>query len=523
MALNYDFVVIGSGFGGSVSALRLAEKGYRVAVLERGRRFDAHDFPHSNWDLKRWLWMPTLGLKGFFKMSFFKHVTALHGVGVGGGSLVYANVLPLPPDSFFESPSWSALADWRSELEPHYRTARRMLGVSTNPQLTPVDRALAAVAQDLGRSEHFLPVEAAVYFGEPGRRVPDPYFGGEGPDRVGCTFCGACLTGCRVGAKNTLDQNYLYLAERRSAAVYPETEVTAVRPLSAGGYAVESMTPRGRVVFKAAQVIFAGGVMGTIPLLLAMREDAAGLPKLSSRLGDFVRSNCEVLMGVVSLDPTVDLSSGISITSILRTDEGSFIEPIHYGPGSDFFRLLAAPHFWKSGMLARLFGTLGCVLKNPRKWARAFTVSHFARSSVILMYMRTVDEAINLRLGRSLLTGFQRGLVSARNEALPGPLASMPEADELARRFSEKVRGVRVSLLSEALLGTPTTAHIMGGACMGRDASEGVIDARHQVFGYPGLYVIDGAAISANLGVNPALTITALAERAMSLIPHARG
>jgi cholesterol oxidase len=520
MSDRHDFVIIGSGFGGSVSALRLAEKGYRVLVVERGRRWAPEDFPRNNMDVKRWLWMPKLGCHGFFKMSFFKHVTALHGVGVGGGSLVYANVMPMPMDGFFTSEPWASLADWRAELAPHYVTARRMLGIATNPRLSPADHALASIADDLGRGVHLRPVEAAVYFGDPGKTVPDPYFDGDGPDRTGCTFCGACITGCRVGAKNTLDRNYLYLAEKRSAEVQAETEVTAVRPIPGGGYAVEATTPRGPVVFKTDRVIFAGGVMGTVPLLLAMRDDAQGLPKLSPRVGDFVRSNCEVLMGVLSLDPDQDFSKGISITSLLETDEYSSIEPIRFGSGSDFFRPLSFPHASAPTTIGRMVGALRAATANPARWAHALTVPQFARGVTVLMYMRTIDEGVSLRLGRSLLTGYRKGVVSVRSDALAPPAATMPEADDLARRFSEKVKGVRVTLLSEMLIGAPTTAHIMGGSRMGRDASEGVIDDRHRVFGYDGLYVVDGSTMSANPGVNPSLTISALAERAMSFIPQ---
>src|SRR5688500_8782865 len=274
---HFDWIVIGSGFGGSVSALRLAEKGQRVLVLEKGRRFRTEDFPDTNWDLRRWMWMPQLGMRGIFQMSFFEHVTILHGVGVGGGSLVYANTLPTPTTSFFQAKSWSHLGDWERELAPHYATARRMLGANTNPSWTRGDKVLAEIAKDIGRADQHKPTEVAVFFGKSGERVKDPYFGGEGPDRVGCTFCGACMTGCKVGAKNTLDQNYLYLAEKKGAQVRAETEVTAVRPRAGGGYLVEAKD----AAWSADKVVFAGGVLGTIPLLLQMQEDSAGLPKLS--------------------------------------------------------------------------------------------------------------------------------------------------------------------------------------------------------------------------------------------------
>jgi cholesterol oxidase len=521
---QYDVVVIGSGFGGSVAALRLADKGYRVLVVEKGKRFAAADFPESNWDLRRWMWMPELGLHGFFQMSFFEHVTILHGVGVGGGSLVYANTLPVPKDDFFAAPSWSRLADWKRELEPHYATARRMLGAATNPYQTRGDRVLAEIARDLGRAEHHHPTDVAVYFGAPGVTVPDPYFGGEGPARTGCIQCGACMTGCRFGAKNTLDQNYLWLAERRGVVVRAETEVTAVRPRAGGGYVVETRASlvRGghgaRDAIAAGKVVFAGGVLGTIPLLLAMQADDAGLPRLSPRLGDGVRTNNEALIGVIAPEED-DFSRGVAITSILHTDEHSHIEPVRYGSGSGFFRLLALPHAPGHTVAARLAGAARSFLRHPARWTRALGVRDFAKKSQVLLYMRTLESTLSLRRGRSAWTAFRQGLVTQLAEGAPAPTAFLPEATDLAERFAQKVGGVTMTLLTETLLGVPSTAHILGGACMGASADEGVIDADHEVFGYPGLYVVDGAAVSANPGVNPSLTITALAERAMARVP----
>jgi cholesterol oxidase len=521
---HWDWIIVGSGFGGSVSALRLAEKGCRVLVLEKGKRFQRGDFPTSNWDVRRWMWRPEVGLRGIFQMSFLPHVTIMHGVGVGGGSLVYANTLPTPKAGFFQSASWAHLADWQAELAPHYATARRMLGATTNPTITPGDRVLKSIAKDIGKEADFHPTEVGVFFGEPGREVPDPFFGGEGPARVGCTSCGACMTGCRVGAKNTLDRNYLYLAERRGAQVEAETEVEAVRPREGGGYRVETKESFGsaRRAFTADRVIFAGGVMGTIPLLLKMREDPKGLPALSARVGDAVRTNNEALIGIIAPDSKEDFSKGVAITSILETDEHSHIEPVRYAEGSGFFRMLALPHSPGSNVLTRLGGTVGSFFRQPSLWLKSLLVKDFAKNSQILLYMRTLEGTMRLRLGRSPYTGFARGLVSELAPGTAAPAAFMEEATDLARRFAEKVNGVAMTILTETLAGTPTTAHILGGACMGRDASEGVIDAEHRVFGYDGLYVIDGSAISANPGVNPSLTITALAERAMTHIPSKR-
>ncbi|MFO0744635.1 MAG: GMC family oxidoreductase [Myxococcota bacterium] len=526
---HYDWIIIGSGFGGSVSALRLVEKGYKVLMLEKGKRFQPGDFAENNWDLKRWMWMPGMGLRGIFQMSFMPHVTIMHGVGVGGGSLVYANTLPTPRDDFFAAKSWANLADWKGELQPHYATAKRMLGAAVNPLMTAGDRVLEEIAHDIGRPEHFHPTEVAVYFGQAGKRVPDPYFGGKGPDRVGCNFCGACMTGCRVGAKNTLDKNYLWLAERQGLRLEAETEVIAVRPQDGKtgktGYSVEarhSFSKRGKPqVFTAKNVVFSGGVMGTMPLLLALKADKKALPNLSDRLGDSVRTNSESLIGIVAPDAKESFSKGVAITSILHTDEHSHVEPVRYGAGSGFFRTMVLPHTPQATLGARLKSMVQSFVAHPKQWAKAFAVEDFARHSQIMLYMRTLEGTLKMRLGRNAMTGFQKGLITELDDPAQAPKAFMPEATELAERFAEKVGGVTATLLTETLLGVPSTAHILGGACMGRHSDEGVIDKDHKVFGYDGLYVIDGSAVSANPGVNPSLTITALAERAMSRIPEA--
>jgi len=517
--MELDYLVVGSGFGGSVCGLRLAEKGYRVLMLERGRRFGPQDYPRSNWDLRRWLWMPRLGFRGLFRMTFLRHLTVLSGVGVGGGSLVYANTLPTPRDEFFEAPTWAHLADWRSELLPHYQTALRMLGATQNPHLGPADELLREVGRDIGRAEGFEPVRVAVFFGAPGETVPDPYFGGEGPDRTGCTLCGGCMIGCRHGAKNTLDRNYLWLAERRGLRIEADTEVTWLRPHPEGGYEVTARQGRSRlrrrtVRWSTRNVILAGGVLGTVPLLLALRTRNDGLPGLSPRVGDRVRTNSEALVGVTTLRRDLDLSRGIAITSILRTDAHSHLEPVRYPAGSGFFRLLMAPLVAGESAPTRLFRMLAALARRPIRALRAYLVRDWARSTMILLFMRTIEGTLRLRLGAG------GRLRSARGTG-PVPTASMPEAADLAARMARKMDGVEFTLITETLLGTPTTAHILGGACMGATPEDGVIDARHRVHGYPGLYVVDGSAVSANPGVNPSLTITALAERAMSFIPPA--
>jgi cholesterol oxidase len=520
---HYDWVIIGSGFGGSVSAHRLTQKGYKVLVIEKGRRFAPGDFPKTNWNLKNWLWQPSLGLKGIFKMSFFKYMTVFSGVGVGGGSLVYANVLAVPKRAFFTATSWRNLANWQDELAPYYTMASRMLGVTKNPVMTRGDHVIKEIAENIGRADQFEPINVGVFFGEPNEKVPDPYFDGQGPDRVGCTFCGACMTGCRVGAKNTLDRNYLYLAEKHGAEVLAETEVIAVRPRGGSGYRVETKASFGKAQkgeLTADRIIFAGGVLGTVPLLLQMKKDPSGLPKLSDRLGDFVRSNSEALFAVITPKKGANFSKGVAVTSILHADEHSHIEPARYGAGSGFFRTLALPHAPGPHAIARLWGALRSFLRHPIRWIRAMLVPDFAKQTQFLIYMRTLEGTLRMKLGRDLRTGVRRGLVTEIDDPGQAPSAFMEEATDLANRFADKVGGVTATLLTETLFGVPTTVHILGGACMGDSPQAGVINDKHEVFNYPGLYVIDGAAISANPGVNPALTITALAERAMSLVPE---
>ena len=523
--MEWDFIIIGSGFGGSVSALRLVEKGYRVLVLEKGRRLRAGDFPKTNWNLKRFFWLPQVGFRGLFKMTFLGHVTALSGVGVGGGSLVYANTLPVPKDPFFAAPSWGHLADWKAELAKHYETVLRMMGATQNPSLTYPDEVLREVGRELGREATFERTNVAVYFGKTGETVPDPFFNGEGPERTGCTLCGGCMLGCNHGAKNTLDRNYLYLAEKRGLKIEADTEVTWVKPLAAGGYEVEARQGTWAIpglnkkqTYQASQIIFAGGVLGTVPLLLKLKEHAAGLPALSRRVGDFVRTNSEVLIGVVTQRRDQDLSKGIAIGSILHTDEHSHLEPVRYSAGAGFFRTLMLPMAPGDTLYQRFANALGLVLRQPIRTLRTYLVSDWAKFTMILLYMRTVDGHIKLRLGRGFRTGFFRGAVTEPGDGPPAK-AWAPEATDLGERVARHLDGYPTSLLTETLLGIPTTAHILGGAPMGDSADTGAIDHRHRLFGYEGLYVIDGAAISANPGVNPSLTIAALAERAMTFIP----
>ncbi len=520
---HWDAVVIGSGFGGSVSALRLVEKGYKVAVLEKGPRLGPAEFPKSNWNLPRWLWFPILGFRGLFKITFLRHVTIFSGVGVGGGSLVYANTLPVPKTEFYTSGSWASLANWQAELAPHYATAMRMLGAAPNPRVTAGDKALEIVAAGMDRSEHHHPTDVAVFFGEEGVTVPDPYFDGEGPERTGCDHCGACMLGCPSGAKNTLDKNYLYLAENKGVVIEADTEVTAVRPLPEGGYRIEARRHLGwwsneSIVYTADKVVFSGGVLGTVDLLLKMKTDPDGLPNLSPRTGELVRTNSEALFGVTTRSDTAHCE-GVAITSILHTDDHSHIEPVRYPAGSGFFRLLMLPHAPGHDVFTRIVSLVSTTLRHPVHTMRMMAVWDWAKSTQILLYMRSLEGTLSLLRGRDMRTGFQLGLKSELEEGAEVPVAYIPEATDVAERFAEAVDGKVGSLATETLMGIPSTAHILGGACIGESPEHGVIAADHQVYGYPGLYVVDGAAISANPGVNPSLTITAMAERAMSLLP----
>ena len=521
---EYDFAIVGSGFGGSVSALRLTEKGYRVLMLEKGSELRAEDFPETNWNLKRWLWAPIFGWRGLFQMRPFSHVQVLAGAGVGGGSLTYANTLPIPKRGFYANPAWEHLADWESELAPHYQTARRMLGAKPTDFLTPADALLRDLAVEQGRPEAFEKPHVAVFMGEPGKRVPDPYFGGEGPERTGCVRCGSCMTGCKHGAKNTLDKNYLFFARKHGLTLHADTEVEHVSPLpheqggDGGGYRIRALQGKnyfGRkpVEYRAKQVIFSAGALGTNSLLLRLKADSTALPRLSDKVGSRVRTNSESLICVTVPGSVEDHAKGIAINSLLQTDDHSHLEMVRYGTGSGFFRtIVTAPHVRGRAGFLIIFRMLLATLLHPILTLRAMFVNDWARSTMILLYMRSTEST--LRFVRNKL-----GFMDTELEGGERPSASMPEATELALMIAKRVGGIARSSFTEQTFNVPTTAHILGGCCMGDDAQSGVIDHRHRVFGYEGLYVVDGSAVSANVGVNPSLTICALAERAMAFIP----
>jgi cholesterol oxidase len=521
-SFDADFVVVGSGFGGSVSALRLVEKGYRVLVLEAGKRWRTGEFPKTNWLLHKFLWLPTLGFYGIQRITLLKNVLVLSGAGVGGGSLVYANTLLEPPDAFFGDARWAGLDDWKTRLAPHYERAKRMLGATPSRFLGAGDQTLREVAEELGVADTFHQPEVAVYFGEPGRPAPDPYFGGEGPERVGCTYCGGCMVGCNVGAKNTLDKNYLYLAEKAGVEVRPLTTVTGVRPLPEGGYAVETRRtgPFGRrsATLRARRVVLAGGVLGTVPLLLDCKRRGL-LPNLSDRLGDYVRTNSEAIVGALSRRADASNSRGIAITSGFYPDPQTHVEIVRYGEGQDAMgRLSALMVDGAGGRLRRLARFCGQILRHPLDFFRTQVPWGWAKRTVILLAMQSVDNHLRVKLERPWWWPFRPRLVSELPAGQSLPPTFIPVANLIARKVAEKTDGVALGAINEALLDAPTTAHILGGCSMGVDSDHGVIAADHQVFDYPGLYVCDGSAISANIGVNPSLTITAMTELAMSRI-----
>jgi cholesterol oxidase len=518
---TFDYVIIGSGFGGSVSAMRLAEKGYRVAILERGRRFGDEDFAKSSWDLPRYLWAPTIGCYGILQISTFRDVFVLHGAGVGGGSLGYANVLMEPGGDAFDSPAWKWPVDWGRELRPHYDTAKRMLGVADNPRLGPADEVLRKIAEEMGQGASFRPVPVGAFFGRPGeegQEVPDPYFGGEGPARQGCRHC----------SENTLPKNYLYFAEKYGAEIFPEATVRDIRPLrgpqeDGARYEVVYRGSTGwlhqiREPLRARNVIVSAGALGTLRLLFRCRDSTGSLAGISARLGDMVRTNNEALLGSVARRADVDYSKGLAITSIFRADPLTTIEPVRYPAGSSAMRLLGGPMIESGGFLSRLAQSLLDIVRHPGDFLRTHVLSGWAERTTIILAMQWEDNRMRLRPGRSLFTGLRRDLVSEPDTeaAVPGKIAI---GHEVTRIFAQRTNGIAMGSVNEGLFNIPMTAHILGGVPFGQNAEQGVIAADCQVHGYPGLYVIDGSIMPANPGVNPSLTITALAEYAMSRVP----
>lgn len=518
---DYDVVVIGSGFGGSVSALRLTEKGYRVGVLEAGRRFADHEFARTSWHVRDYLFAPLLGCTGILRITPFPDVMVVTGAGVGGGSLGYGNTLYEPPDAFFSDRQWAGITDWKAELAPYYDQAKRMLGVTPNPWTSPADEVMRDVAEELGVGHTYRPTPVGVFFGDdetaPGTRVRDPFFGGMGPDRRACTHCGECLTGCRHGAKNTTVKNYLHLAEKAGAAVHPLTTVTEVRPLPGGGYAcscVHTTQRRRQRVVTAEQVVFAASALGTQRLLHRMR-DRGVLPRLSRRLGVLSRTNSEAVLAARTTRRDAGFHRGVAISSSLHPDDVTHVEPVRYGRGSNLLGLLATvlvdpvpgtPR-WRAGLseLVRRRRDLPA-LHNPRHWSE---------ETIALLVMQSLDNSVTTYTRRGL---FGRRMVTKQGEGEPNP-TWIPAGHEVARRVAARIGGIASGGWND-FFDRPLTGHFIGGCVIGDSPETGVVDAYHRVYGHPGLHIVDGSTVSANLGVNPSLTITAQAERAMALWPN---
>ena len=530
---DFDFIVIGSGFGGSVSAHRLVEKGYRVAVMEMGRRWTPDALPRTSWSIRRYFWRPKLGLRGFFNMRFFRHVTIFHGCAVGGGSITYASTLLPPPEKVWGAGSWMGLADWKKEMPQYYETAARMLGVTENRILGPADHLLKKAAEAAGAGNTFYCTKVGIFQpaqGEPGNQTfPDPFFGGEGPARTTCTACGGCIMGCRYGAKNTLDLGYLYLAEKHGAQVFPETKVVNVQPLrgasdGSAGYEVSTVKSTAWIHrqprrFTCRGVIFSASSLGTMELLFHLREKGS-LPAISVQLGQHVRTNSESLIGARTPGYSQDLSQGIAIGSGVYIDEHTHIEAVRYPSGSDAMGFLTTiltdgrpgPQriaLWLKNIVVSL-------LRHPFKTVRVLQPVGWAREFVILLCMQALDGEIEMRWQRPWFWPFRKFLVS-RGEKVP---TYIPKANEFAKKFAQLTGGFAMSLLPEILFDVPGTAHCIGGCVIADCACRGVVDSRHRVFNYKNMYICDGSVVAANLGVNPSLTITALTERAMSFIPN---
>ncbi len=522
--MHYDFAIIGSGFGGSVSALRLAEKGYRVAVIEQGKWVDPARMEAAAHDSKKLFWMPGIGLDGFFSQSVFRHLGMVGGVGVGGGSLVYAAVLLRPKDKFYEDPLWSSLGiDWKREMAPYYEKASQMLGITPNPGYGTMDEYLRKTAQEMGAGATFGPTPMGIYFGTPGVMAEDPFFNGHGPVRTGCHLCGECLTGCPHGAKNSLDKNYLYLAQRSGAVILPERKVVKIEPMESGNYRISMKHPLGS--FKthppltAARVVIAAGVLGSLELLHRCRDVTQTLPHISRQMGRIVRTNSEAIVGALSPDPDLDLSGGTTISSDFYPDPHTHITQNRFPRGFTFNKWYFAPMTDHGRPLVRSLLALGKILVNPRPMLENWFAKNWHRRVTILTVMQNLDNQVSLGYGRSFPFLFlKRRLKTVPVKGREAP-TNLPVANRAASILARLTKGVPLNIIMESMMNLSFTAHILGGCHMGASPDNGVIDTSHQVFGCPGIYVVDGAAISANVGVNPSLTIAAMAERAMGLIP----
>ncbi|SHL11071.1 cholesterol oxidase [Desulfatibacillum alkenivorans DSM 16219] len=519
--MDYDFVVVGSGFGGSVSALRLTEKGYKVAVIEQGRRIGPKDVQAADEKpLRNFFWMPAAKMNGFFTQTIFRHVQIVGGVGLGGGSLVYAAVLLKPKTGFFKDPVWSNFGvDWEQELEPHYEEVKRMLGLTNNPNFDLQDEYLKKTARTMGAMDTYGPTPNGIYFGKPGVTVKDPFFGGEGPDRTGCELCGDCLSGCGKGAKNSLDKNYLFLAEKNGAEILTSRKVSHIEPME-GGYRLHIADPmkpkKAYPPVTAKKVVLAGGVLGTLELLFRSRDVTKTLPKVSPLLGRVVRTNSEAIVASLSRNPDEDITRGSAISSHFYPDDHTHITQNRFPDGYDFMRYYLGPMVDEPNPAKRAFKTLWAMVKNPIRSMASIFAKNWRKRISVLTVMQHMDNQISLVYRRGLFSWFNKSLHSKIPEGQQRAPAFLPIANKAARAYAQASGGDPLNVTMESLLNLSSTAHILGGCHMGTSPENGVISTDHEVLGYPGLYVADGAAVSANVGVNPSLTIAALAERAMS-------
>lgn len=522
-AYDADWIVIGSGFGGSVAALRLAEKGHSVLVLEAGRRWRDADFDRSGWNLRRMFWMPRLGLTGPLRISVFRDILIGSGAGVGGGSLVYANTLYRAKQAFFRHPQWAGLGDWENLLAPHYATAERMLGVRQVPWDSDGQQLLRAMGQAFGVADTFTRTPCAVFFGAPGERVADPYFGGAGPERTGCTRCGSCTTGCAVGAKNSLVKNYLWFAERAGVRIDAGTEVVDLEPLSgsqgAQGYAVHCRSSTGwwrrTRTLRARGVVVAAGALGTNALLAHCRR-AGGLPALSACLGRNVRTNSESVLAVTLPDDRLKPAHDVAISASIHVSADTHIELVTYGARGNVMKFLFTLLTGDGNRLTRPLKLLAGMLRHPGQALRTLNPVHWGRRTVLLLVMQSRDNGIEFLARRKWFGGTR--LRTRQDAARPNP-TFIPEGFDAARWLAAETGGLAQSMVTEALANIPTTAHILGGAVIGADASQGVVDGQGRVHGYDNLLVCDGSILPANPGVNPSLTITALAEHVIAAVP----
>jgi cholesterol oxidase len=517
-SFDYDYIIVGSGFGGSVSALRLTEKGYKVGILEKGKRWHADDFPKTSWNLRKYLWMPAIGLYGIQMLTQLKHVLIFHGGGVGGGSLVYANQLLVPPEEVFKRPEWG-VGDWGKKLMPMYERAKKMLGANPSPQIGEADRCLRDVGIEIRGKDTFHKNDVGIFFGTPDKTVPDPYFDGQGPDRTGCTFCGACMRGCSVGAKNTLDKNYLYLAEKQGAEIIPETLVTGVRPWN-GGYEILTQKSTGikhpKKTYRARGVVLSGGVMGTVKLLMKCKQEGF-LPKLSNQLGNYIRTNSEALLGVRSKNKKINWNDQIAITSGIYADNSTHIEMVRFDRGDALMNLFFP--MTGGGKFPRFIHFLGMILRHPLRFLHTMGPLGWAAATTIVLVMQTDENHLKMDYKRRWWRLGAHSMNTIIPEGMTRSPSYIPIANQVTEKLAKKMDGYPLGLLPESAFNASTTAHILGGCCMGETAKTGVVNSKGEIFGYKNLMIADGSVVPVNLGVNPSLTITALSEYIMEQIP----